>query len=153
LARETLEKYQVVVYLAAIACGLVVGAFLQTAARPLELIVWPLLGSLLFTTFLQVPFGRLGDAFREPKFLGVAVLGNFLVVPVLVWALVKLLPDVPAIHLGVLLVLLVPCTDWFISFSHLGKGDTNRAIAFAPISLLLQIALLPFYLWLFIGGW
>jgi arsenite transporter len=51
----------------------------------------------------------------------------------------------------VLLVLLVPCTDWFITFTHLAGGDTRLAIAFSPASLLLQIILLPVYLWAFLG--
>jgi ACR3 family arsenite efflux pump ArsB len=62
-----------------------------------------------------------------------------------------LVPSDPAIRLGVLLVLLVPCTDWFITFTHLAGGDTRLAIAFSPASLLLQIILLPVYLWAFLG--
>ncbi len=61
------------------------------------------------------------------------------------------MPAIPALRLGVLLVFLVPCTDWFITFSHLGKGETKNAIAFSPISLLLQIVLVPFYLWILVG--
>lgn len=151
MKRETLEKYQVVVYLAAIALGLLVGSLAQESISPLELILWPLLGLLLYTTFVQVPLRHIRDAFGDRRFLAAAVVGNFLVVPVIVWCLLQLLPDRPAIQLGVLLVLLVPCTDWFITFSHLGKGDTKYAIAFSPVSLLLQIALLPLYLWLFLG--
>jgi len=49
------------------------------------------------------------------------------------------------------MVLLVPCTDWFITFTHLAKGDTGRAMAVTPVVLLVQIALLPVYLWLFMG--
>ena len=49
------------------------------------------------------------------------------------------------------MVLLVPCTDWFISFSHLGKGATGLAVAIVPVQLLAQIALLPIYLWGFLG--
>ena len=78
-------------------------------------------------------------------------MGNFLVIPLIAWSVTALLLDDPVLRLGALLVLLVPCTDWFISFTHLGKGDTERAVAFAPMSLLLQMLLLPFYLWLFLG--
>ncbi len=54
-------------------------------------------------------------------------------------------------RLGVLLVLLVPCTDWFISFTQLGGGDDARAIAAAPALLVGQLVLLPLYIWLFMG--
>lgn len=50
-------------------------------------------------------------------------------------------------RLGVLLVLLVPCTDWFIAFAQLGKDDGTRAVAIAPLNLVLQLVLLPLYLW------
>ena len=135
----------------AIALGLFIGSLAQDLVGAIELILWPLLGLLLYTTFVQVPLHRLRDAFLDRRFLAAAVVGNFLVVPLSVWVLLLLVPDVPAIQLGVLLVLLVPCTDWFITFSHLGKGATRSAIAFSPLSLILQMLLLPLYLWLFTG--
>ncbi|SFL74530.1 Sodium Bile acid symporter family protein [Nitrosomonas communis] len=78
------------------------------------------------------------------------MIGNFILLPLVVSGLLMLVPDEPAIRLGVLLVLLMPRTDWCISFTHLGGGDTKLAIAFSPISLLLQITLLPVYLWVFL---
>lgn len=40
------------------------------------------------------------------------------------------------------------CTDWFITFTQLGRGNTARTIAVTPLNLLLQLLLLPVYLWL-----
>lgn len=65
--------------------------------------------------------------------------------------MVRWLPDDPALRLGVLLVLLVPCTDWFITFTRQGVGYTLRAITVTPFNLLAQLLFLPFYLWLFFG--
>jgi ACR3 family arsenite efflux pump ArsB len=76
------------------------------------------------------------------------LLGNFVLIPLLVWAMLPWLPDDPALRLGVLLVLLVPCTDWFITFTQLGGGNTARAIAVTPLNLFVQLLLLPVYLWL-----
>jgi arsenite transporter len=76
------------------------------------------------------------------------LLGNFVLNPLVVWLALQALPEDPALHLGVVPVLLVPCTDWFITFTQLGRGSTARAIAVTPLNLLLQFALLPFYLWL-----
>jgi arsenite transporter len=151
LKRQVLEKYQILVYLAAIACGLTVGIFMPGRTGALEAVLWPVLALLLYSTFTQVPLVHLRQVISDTRFVKSAVIGNFMLVPVLVWILLQFLPSNPAIRLGVLLVLLVPCTDWFITFTHLGGGDTKHAIAFSPISLLLQIVLLPFYLWLFIG--
>lgn len=151
MKRQTLEKYQILVYLTAISCGLIVGVLFPRWSDIFEVLLWPILALLLYTTFAQVPMIHLRQAFSEVRFVRSAVIGNFLVIPVIVWSLIQFLPDQPAIRLGVLLVLLVPCTDWFITFTHLGGGDTKHAIAFSPFSLILQIVLLPLYLWLFVG--
>ncbi|MCE8016546.1 arsenic resistance protein [Halomonas sp. MCCC 1A17488] len=150
LTRQTLEKYQVLVYLAFIAMGLALGAAWPNRVDAFESLLWPLLGALLYVTFTQVPLTQLSGAWRDTRFMAAAVVGNFLLLPLVAWGLANLFAHEPAIRLGMLLVLLVPCTDWFITFSHLGGGNARHAIAFAPISLLLQIALLPVYLWLFL---
>ncbi|CAG0961064.1 Arsenical-resistance protein Acr3 [Methylophilaceae bacterium] len=151
MTRQTLEKYQVLVYLAAIGIGLAAGILLPGWTGFLESMLWPLLALLLYTTFTQVPLAHLRQAFTDPRFVVAAAIGNFLLIPLVVWGLMSLVPDEPAIRLGVLLVLLVPCTDWFITFTHLGGGDTKHAIAFSPVALLLQVILLPVYLWAFLG--
>lgn len=151
MTRQTLEKLQVLVYFAAIACGLTVGLLLPGQAGALRVLLWPVLALLLYATFTQVPLVHLRQVASDLRFVKPAVFGNFLLIPLIVWGIMQFLPGEPAIRLGVLLVLLVPCTDWFIAFTHLGGGDTKHAIAFAPISLLLQMVLLPFYLWLFLG--
>lgn len=151
MTRQALEKYQILVYLAAIGCGLTAGILLPDRIGGLEAMLWPLLALLLYTTFTQVPLAHLSEAFADFRFLAAAVAGNFLLIPAVVWGLMAFVPDEPAIRVGVLLVLLVPCTDWFITFTHLGGGDTKHAIAFSPVSLLLQLVLLPVYLWIFLG--
>lgn len=150
--RDRLEKYQVVIYLGAIACGLGLGARFTESVQLLELALWPLLALLLYTTFTQVPLSHLRQAFANARFMWAAVVGNFVVFPLIVWGLMAVGPDQPAVKLGIALVLLVPCTDWFITFTHLGGGETRSAIAFSPVSLLLQLVLLPVYLWLFLGS-
>jgi ACR3 family arsenite transporter len=105
-----------------------------------------------YSGFCFMPLIHLQQAFYKPRFLLAAIVGNFVLIPLIVAGLMLFAPDNPTVRLGILLVLLVPCTDWFITFTQLGGGDTNRAIAFSPISLLLQIILLPFYLWLFLGN-
>jgi arsenite transporter len=152
LTRHSLAKHQVLVYLAAILLGLATGTAFPASGAILEPALWPVLGVLLYATFTQVPMAHLGEAFADSRFMAAAVVGNFVAIPIVVLVLMAAVPDDPAIRLGVLLVLLVPCTDWFITFAQLGGGDAKRAIAFAPLSLLLQILLLPLYLWVFLGA-
>ena len=152
MKRESLEKQQVFIYLAGIILGLMVGVKFPGQSGFLELALWPLLGMLLYTTFTQIPLAHLREAFSDSRFMSAAVVGNFIALPLIVWGLMSVGPDLTSVKLGILLVLLVPCTDWFITFTHLGGGDTKRAIAFSPVSLLLQLLLLPVYLWLFLGA-
>lgn len=151
ITRERLERYQVALYLGAALLGLAVGTAAPTTAPALDAALWPVLALLLFVTFVQVPLVRLPSAFREGRFLAALLVGNFVLAPAVVWALSRFLPRDPAILLGALMVLLAPCTDWFITFTQLGRGDARLAIAATPINLLAQIVFLPGYLWLFAG--
>ncbi|PAU77943.1 arsenic resistance protein [Halomonas salipaludis] len=152
--RERMERHQAWIYLAFILAGLALGLGQPTLAAMLEPLLWPLLGTLLYATFTQIPLTHIRRGASDWRFMAALLLGNFVVIPLLVGAGMALLPLSPAVQAGVLLVLLVPCTDWFISFTHLGKGEVGRAIAAAPLLLLVQIVALPAYLWLFLGpGW
>lgn len=148
VSRLTLEHYQVWAYLIAIGFGLAVGTAWPNIGPAMETLLWPTLAALLFATFLQVPLLHVLDALRDRRFAMAVLLGNFIVLPLLAWVLVGVFDFDPVVRLGVLLVLLVPCTDWFITFSQLGKGDVPRAIAITPLNLVLQLILLPLYLWL-----
>jgi arsenite transporter len=150
--RLTLERRQVWIYLATIAGGLAIGSAWPDSGPALEMLLWPALMLLLYASFLQVPLLRLRAAFSDHRFTAAALVGNFVLLPALVWVLVQWLPPDPALRLGVLLVLLVPCTDWFIPFARLGGGSSSRAIAVTPVNLLLQLLMLPLYLWLMNGS-
>ncbi|AVI64182.1 arsenic resistance protein [Halomonas sp. GFAJ-1] len=150
--REQLEKQQSWLYLGFISLGLTLGVLAPTRVAPLEQLLWPLLGVLLYATFTQIPLLHIKQSVADVRFMTALLVGNFVVIPALLGLLVLWLPLSPPVIAGVLLVLLVPCTDWFITFTHLGKGDAARAIAATPLLLLVQMAALPVYLWLFLGG-
>lgn len=152
--RERMERHQAWIYLAFILAGLALGLWQPSLAAMLEPLLWPLLGTLLYATFTQIPLLQVRRGVTDWRFMAALLFGNFIIIPLLVGSATTLLPLSPAVQAGVLLVLLVPCTDWFISFTHLGRGDAGRAIAAAPLLLLGQIVALPAYLWLFLGpGW
>lgn len=148
MQRLTLERRQVWIYLVAILAGLALGSAFPGAGARLEALLWPCLGALLYVTFVQVPLLHVRDAFLDRRFMLAVAVGNFVLVPLVVAILLRWLPDDAALRLGVLLVLLVPCTDWFITFTQLGGGNGARAIAVTPLNLFAQLLLLPVYLWL-----
>ena len=144
------ERHQIVLYLAAIAVGLIVGGLIP-AAHALEVAINPAIGVLLYATFLGVPFTRLADAFRDARFLITLLVLNFVIVPVIVFALSRFVAGEAALLVGVLLVLLTPCIDYVIVFTGLAGGAHDKLIAAAPLLMIAQLLLLPVYLTVFAG--
>ncbi|GGA75206.1 arsenic resistance protein [Pseudoclavibacter endophyticus] len=147
-----MERHQAGLYLAALAAGAGVGLTAPQVARPAEVAVTPVLGLLLYATFVGVPFARLGGALRDWRFLATTLLVNFVAAPVIVFALSRFVAHDRALLIGVLFVLLTPCIDYVIVFSGLAGGASDRLLAAAPVLLLGQMALLPLYLWMFAGA-
>lgn len=139
------------IYLGAIVIGVLAG-FGMPNAGALEAAINPALAFMLFVTFLQVPLAELGSALRNTRFLGALLATNFLVMPLLTALLVQFLPDELMLRLAVLFVLLTPCVDYVVTFTHLGRGDARLLLAATPALLLLQMALLPVYLRVLLGG-
>ena len=143
-----LERHQVPIYFAAVLLGSAVGLLWPGAASALEVTIWPVVGVLLYSTFLQVPLFQFRQALTDVRFLGAILTANFVFVPLVVWLLLQFLPASPPVQLGVALVLLTPCTDWMNTFTLLGKGDAHRTLAATPLLLITQILILPLFLWL-----
>lgn len=146
VTRGSLEKHQVWFYLGAVALGAVLGLTWPDQGQRLDALVWPTLALLLYATFTQMNLAYVPGTLKDTRFLTAALVGNFLIIPAVVFGIISLLPSVDALVLGLFLVLLVPCTDWFITFSSLGRGDAIRASALTPVALFLQLGLLPLYL-------
>ncbi len=151
MTRGGLERAQIPVYLAAIGLGLLAGFMARPYAGVLESAVLPVLVGLLYVTFLQVPLAGLRRCLADTRFLAALLVTNFVAVPLVVWGLGFLLPDNPAIRLGVFLVLLTPCIDYVVVFTRLGRGDGDLILAATPLLLLGQMILLPLYLFLLLG--
>lgn len=139
-----LERRQVPLYLTAIAVGLAVSPW----GGALEVAINPVLGLLLFATFLSVPLTGLRVDLR---FAGALALLNFVVVPAVVAVLTLPLRDDAVLLTAVLLVLLTPCIDYVIAFTGLAGGARERLLVATPLLLVAQMLLLPLYLRLFLG--
>ena len=116
------------------------------------MLVTPAIAVLMYAMFLQIPFLDLRQALGNKCFLSALLLANFILVPLMVWVLTRGLVERPALLVGALLVLLTPCIDYVVVFTHIGKGDSRLMLAATPVLLLLQLALLPVYLGLMLGA-
>ena len=148
--RVILENRQIGIYFGTVAVA-GISALLLPGTTTLEAGVNPALALMLFVTFLQVPLADLRRHFARLDFLAALLIANFIAVPLLVAALVQLLPAGSMERLGVLLVLLTPCIDYVVTFSHLGRADAHLLLATTPALLILQMLLLPIYLGLLLG--
>ncbi len=147
-----LERHQLRLYLAALALGAVLGLLVPAVAQPAEAAINPVLGLLLYATFLGVPFPRLARAVRDWPFLATTLAANFVAVPFVVFGLSRIVAHDRVLLVGVLLVLLTPCVDYVIVFTGMAGGAKDRLLAATPLLMLVQMLLLPLYLWLFVGG-
>ena len=117
ISTSWLDRRQIPLYIAAILLAAVLGLAVPAVAEPLTFAINPVLGLLLYATFLGVPFAAIGAAVRDLRFLGAVLVLNFVVVPFVALGLSQFVAVDTAVHLGVLLVLLTPCVDYVIVFS------------------------------------
>src|SRR5699024_6064487 len=141
---EWLEKHQIWMYLAAPFAGGVKGILLPGISTPLEHAINPVLGLLLYATFLMVPLGRIGQGFKDIHFLCVLCVLYFFVVPVFFFVLRRFIAGDRVLLVLVVFVLLAPCIDYVIVFSHFACGATERLFSPTPLLMLGQMVLLPF---------
>lgn len=151
MSRDWLEQHQVVLYFLAVAAAAVAGVVSGGFAELAALAVTPAIAVLMYAMFLQIPFLELRQAFAHRRFVGALLLANFVLVPALVWLITLPLAGNVALLAGALLVLLTPCIDYVVVFTHLGRGDSRLVLAATPLLLLLQLLLLPLYLQLMLG--
>jgi ACR3 family arsenite efflux pump ArsB len=62
-----------------------------------------------------------------------------------------LLRDQIDAQIGFIMLMVTPCTDWYLIFTGMAKGNVPLGSSILPLNLILQIVLLPFYLLIFMG--
>ncbi|MGF7186501.1 ACR3 family arsenite efflux pump ArsB [Desulfitispora alkaliphila] len=146
-----LEKLQSLFIAIAIAIGLLLSSFELVAKHAGSLIV-PALVIMLFLIFLQLPLKNLKAGFTNGKVAMLSIAINFIVTPVLAYLLGSLfLQQYPQLWVGFFMLMITPCTDWYLVFISLSKGDVGLGLSLLPWNLLLQLLLLPAYLAFFAG--
>lgn len=141
-----------VVLLGAIAAGFGVGRLLGARADALAPGVPVGVFALIFLVMLGVDREGVRAALRHRRFMATAVVLNFVVNPIVAWALgAVLLADQPELRMGLVLFLVTPCIGWYLVFTELAGGDTALGVGVLGVNIVLQVALLPVYLWLFTG--
>lgn len=143
---------QPVFLLIAIFIGIAINLAFPSAASDLEMYIVPSIFAMLFFTFLLMPFSKIGMGVKNHRFLFLVLSVNFMLTPIYAWLLgLFLLQNSIALWIGFLMALVTPCTDWYLIFTGMGKGDVPLCSSILPFNLILQLLLLPFYIFLFFG--
>lgn len=148
---DPVEKYQTVLVILAVLGGLAVGQLpgVPTLAESLILVF---LMVMLFGAFARIPLSSLREAFGNRRVIGTSLAVNFVWNPLLAVALGALfLRDHPALWVGLIMLMVTPCTDWYLVFTDIAGGDVPLATSLLPYNLVLQLVLLPVYLYVFAG--
>ncbi len=147
-----LEKAQSFVILTAVFVGLALGQVPVVAQNAANFIL-PLLMLMLTGVFLHVPLRNFKNAFQFRDVAIASLMINFAWTPLFAWLLGWLfLSDQPALWVGFLMLMVTPCTDWYLVFTGISKGNLLLSTALLPVNLVLQLLLLPVYLLVFAGA-
>jgi ACR3 family arsenite efflux pump ArsB len=108
---------------------------------------------MLYITFLQIPLEEIKNSFKNLRFTYTSVSINFVWTPLLAWLLAFVfLGDHTALYIGFIMLMVTPCTDWYLIFTGIAKGNVALSTALLPLNLTLQVILLPIYLLIFGGS-
>ncbi|NLP52132.1 MULTISPECIES: arsenic resistance protein [Bacillaceae] len=146
-----LEKLYTLIIFLAVIIDIGLGQ-VELISENAERFIFPLLVAMLYITFLQIPIEQIKKAFKNIKFTYISVIINFIWTPILAWLLaMAFLGDNPALYIGFIMLMVTPCTDWYLIFTGIAKGNVALSTAILPLNLILQVILLPIYLLVF-GG-
>ena len=149
---DLVEKLEPIIIFTAIIIGLIFSN-MQTIAQNTGNLINIFLCLMLFGLFLEVPLNELKDSFKNTKFTATSLIVNFIWTPLFGYFLGSLfLKGNVDVMIGFFMLILTPCTDWYLVFTKLAKGDLTLSLSILPINLVLQIILLPIYLVIFFSS-
>lgn len=148
---NSIEKYQTAVIGGAVGLGLLIGQN-KLIGNCAEYFIVPFLMIMLFGLFLNIPINDLLKSFSNLKFVFANIGINFVWTPLLAYGLGYLfLQNQQALWIGLVMLTVTPCTDWYLIFTETAKGNTPLSTSILPLNLFLQVIFLPIYLLLFFG--
>lgn len=146
---NTAIRIQPLLIFCAALSGLLLGCTTAPGSFSVSLIE-PFLMVLLFCVFLSADGQKLRNAFLNLRFTLVAATVNFVWTPLFAYGLgLIFLSDSQDLQIGLMMLLVTPCTDWYLVFTAQARGNTELGASTLPLNLLLQILLLPLYLLVF----
>jgi ACR3 family arsenite efflux pump ArsB len=149
---SVLSKLQPVFIILSALIGTVLGKIIPALEKHAGNFIEIFLMFMLFFVFLNVEINEISKSFSDLRFSVSALVINFIITPLFTFILSKLfLAGHIDLQIGFVMLMVTPCTDWYLIFTGLANGNVSLGASILPLNLILQIVLLPLYLLLFMG--